>query len=297
MYDVLILGGGPAGCTAALYCARSALRCVVLTETVGGQMALTPHIDNYPGAAAADGFALAEKMREQARSAGAEFVSRTVQTVSLAGNVKSADGFHGKTAILATGASAKRLGLANEAALLGRGVSYCAACDGAFFRGKRVGVVGGGNTAAGDALLLSRICSEVHLIHRRDALRAGAAERQALCGLKNLHIHWNSEVTALLADEFLRGVELHSLSDNTRRELALDGLFVAIGRTPQSALFAEVDRDEAGYLKADESTLTNLPGVFAAGDVRTKSLRQIVTATADGAVSAFAAENYLRGRP
>lgn len=294
MYDVLILGGGPAGCSAALYCARSALRCVVLEGAVGGQMALTPHIDNYPGFPSADGFALAQKMRQQAQTAGAEFAAHTVQSVSLAGRVKTADGFSGKTAILATGASARRLGLANEAALIGRGVSYCAACDGAFFRGKRVAVIGGGNTAAGEALLLSHICSEVHLIHRRDTLRAGAAERQALCGLHNLHIHWNCEVAQLLADDFLRGAVLRSLGDGAISELALDGLFVAIGRSPTTALFTEVDRDDAGYLKADESTHTNLPGVFAAGDVRTKPLRQIVTAVADGAVSALAAEEYLR---
>ena len=294
MYDVMILGGGPAACAAALYCARSALRCVVLEGTPGGQMALTQHVDNYPGLPDADGFVLARKMREQAQRAGAEFVAHTAESVSLAGNVKKADGFSAKTAILATGASARRLGLANEAALLGRGVSYCAACDGAFFRGKRVGVVGGGNTAAGDALLLSRICSEVHLIHRRDALRASAAERQALCGLDNLHIHWNCEVTELLADEFLRGVVLLSLADGSREELALDGLFVAIGRDPETGLFCEVERDARGYLKADETTRTNLHGVFAAGDVRTKPLRQIVTAVADGAVSALAAEKFLR---
>lgn len=296
MYDVMILGGGPAGCTAALYAARAGLSCAVLEGLAGGQVALTPRVENYPGAPGMDGQALAALMRRQAEEAGAEFLRQYAAEVSLTGEVKSAGTVSARTAILATGASPRRLGLDGEEALTGRGVSYCAACDGAFFRGRRVAVVGGGNTAVSDVLHLSKLCSEVHLIHRRGRLRASAVGKEALCRLKNLHIHWNCEVRELIAGEFLEGVRLENMESREEKILPLDGIFVAIGRAPETALFAGmVETDEDDYLLADETMCTSLPGVFAAGDVRKKPVRQIVTAVADGAVAAMAAERYLAG--
>lgn len=297
MYDVMILGGGPAGCTAALYGARAGLSCVVLEGLAGGQVALTPRVENYPGAPGMDGQALAALMRRQAEEAGAEFLRLYAAEVSLTDEVKSAGNVSARTAILATGASPRRLGLAGEEELTGRGISYCAACDGAFFRGRRVAVVGGGNTAVSNVPYLSKLCSEVHLIHRRGTLRASAVGKEALCRLDNLHIHWNCEARELIAGEFLEGVRLENTADGKVETLPLDGIFVAIGRAPETTLFAGmVETDEDGYLLADESTRTSLPGVFAAGDVRKKPVRQIVTAVADGAVAAMAAERYLAER-
>ena len=300
IYDVMIVGGGPAGYTAALYCARAGLSTLVLENlSAGGQIALTEQVDNYPGFdEGIDGFTLGQKMEAQAERFGAETELAEVLSLSLQGEVKSAvttEGtFQARVVILATGANPRPLGVADEEAFLGRGVHYCAACDGMFYRGKTVAVVGGGNTAAADALLLSRVAKEVHLIHRRDSLRATKIYHQPLQEASNVVFHWNSTVESLLPGEAFTGLRLRDKVSGAVTDLACDGVFISIGRSPNTALVAgQVELDPAGYVVADETTRTNLPGVFAVGDVRTKALRQVVTAAADGAVASHYAEEYL----
>lgn len=298
-YDVAVIGGGPGGYTAALYCARSGRSVVVLEKlSAGGQMATTDQVDNYPGFdEGINGFELAERMERQAQRFGAVTVYAEVTGVELSAcpkRIESSEGeFTADAVILATGASPRELGLPGEGALRGRGVAYCATCDGMFFKDKTVAVAGGGNTAVEDALYLSRLCKKVWLIHRRDRLRASAVYHRAL-EEQGVEIIWNTRITALRREKRLTGLELEDVNTGARRELACDGLFVAVGRVPDTALFAEqVDMDGAGYVAADESTRTSIPGVFAVGDVRTKAVRQIVTAAADGAVAAHYAEEYL----
>lgn len=299
-YDVAVVGGGPGGYTAALYCARAGFSVVVLERLApGGQMATTGQIDNYPGfPQGVDGFELGQRMQEGAHRFGAETVTAQVTALHLTERPKrletSAGSFTARCVILATGAYPRELGLPEEGELRGRGVSYCATCDGMFYRGKTVAVVGGGNSAAGEALYLSRLCETVYLIHRRDALAAspGYLPQLQAAGVKLL---WNSRVTGLVRQEqLLSGLEVEDIPSGTRRTLACQGLFVAIGREPDTQLVrGQIDLDEKGYILAGEDTKTSLPGVFAVGDARQKPLRQIVTATADGAVAAWAAEQYL----
>ena len=300
IYDMIVIGGGPAGYTAALYAARAGLSTLVLEKlTAGGQMALTERIDNYPGfAEGIDGFTLGERMQQGAERFGAVTEYAEVYAARLSERVKTletdAGVFHGRTVVIAAGASPRTLGVPGEDALVGRGVHYCAACDGAFYQGKTVAVVGGGNSAAADALTLSRIAQKVYLIHRRDSLRATKVYHKPLLDAPNVELCWNSTVAALLHGEHLTGLRLRNTETGTERELACDGVFVSVGRSPATALFREeLALDDAGYIAADESTRTNLPGVFAAGDVRTKALRQVVTAAADGAVAAHYAAEYL----
>ena len=300
-YDVIIVGGGPAGYTAALYAARAGLSVLVLEKlTPGGQMGITPQVDNYPGfPEGIDGFALSMNMKQGAERFGAKTKLETVTNLDLLDKEKRVCTAKGEYAagavILATGASPRELGLARERELRGKGVSYCATCDGMFYRGKTVAVVGGGNTAVSDVLYLSRLCERVALIHRRDTLRASQVYLGPLQEAENIDFFWNSEVTELLGDEKLSGVKIKSKTDGAEQELACEGLFVAIGRQPESDLFEGVlDLTQQGYVQADETTRTNVPGVFAVGDLREKPLRQIVTAAADGAVAAEQAELYLR---
>lgn len=300
IYDVVILGGGPAGYTAALYAARGGLSTLVLEKmAAGGQMTQTVQIDNYPGFdEGIDGYTLGDKMRKGAERFGAQTRYTEITAARLSGDVKeitTRDGvFYGKTVIIATGADHRHLGIAGEEDLIGRGVGYCATCDGNFYRNKTVAVVGGGNSAAADALFLSRIVKKVILIHRRDSLRASKVYHEPLKKVENLEFRWNSQVTELLSDQVLTGVKLRDVHSGEESTLSVDGLFISIGRTPATELFREeLELDPSGYIVADESTRTNIPGVFAAGDVRTTPLRQIVTATADGAVAATAAQEYL----
>ena len=300
IYDMIIIGGGPGGYTAALYAARAGLKVVVLEKlSAGGQMALTNQVDNYPGFEdGIDGFSLGEKMQLQAERFGARTELTEVTSVDLGSPVKivnTTDGtFYGKTVIIATGANPRTLGIAKEKELVGRGVNYCAACDGMFYKGKTVVVVGGGNTAAADALLLSRIAKKVIIVHRRDTLRATKIYHAPLMQAENVEFRWNSAVTQLLHGDRLTGVMLQNLQSGEVSELACDGIFVSIGRSPASRLFAkQLALDDSGYIIAGEDTKTNLPGVFAIGDVRTKQVRQIVTAVADGAVASHHAEMYL----
>ncbi len=300
IYDAVIVGGGPGGYAAALYCARAGLSTVVLEKLApGGQMGLTAQIDNYPGFdEGISGFALGDKMRKGAERFGAKTQVTEVLSLQLEGTekrVETADGtILGRTVILATGARAKGLGLPGEETMAGRGLSFCAACDGMFYRGKTVVVVGGGNSAVGDALLLSRLCQKVILVHRRDTLRASRVYHKPLLEAENVEVHWNSTVTQLLQDFRLTGVRIKNTVTGEETDLPCDGLFISIGRAPATELVKDqLTLDPAGYVVADESTRTNLPGVFAVGDVRTKALRQVVTAAADGAVAAHYAEAYL----
>lgn len=299
IYDMIVIGGGPAGYTAALYAARSGLSTLVLEKlTAGGQMTNTEQIDNYPGfPEGIGGFELGERMQKAALRFGAENQFAEVKSAELAGPVKRIrtrkKEFQARTVVLATGAYPRKTGVEGEERLVGRGVAYCAACDGMFYKDKTVAVYGGGNSAVEDALLLSRICKKVYLIHRRDALRATKVYQDALFQ-SGVEMVWNSRITSFLSDKRLTGVELEDTKTGEKRELLLDGLFVAIGRIPDTKLFAgQVDMDEAGYLIADETTRTSLPGVFAAGDARTKQLRQVITAASDGAMAAWSAEGYL----
>lgn len=297
-YDVAVIGGGPGGYTAALYCARSGYSVIVLEKlSPGGQMATTGQVDNYPGFdEGIDGFELGEKMQKGAERFGVETAFVNVTEVKLDGDVKiittSKGEIEARAVVLATGASPRELGLAEEKMLRGRGVAYCATCDGMMYKGKTVVVVGGGNSAAADALYLSKICKKVYLVHRRDSLRAS---RIYLEPLKNSGIEfvWNSRVTEILHDKKVSGVMVTN-NDGSVKEIACDGVFAAIGRVPDTGLFeGQVEMDKQGYLIADETTRTNLPGVFAVGDARTKPLRQIVTAAADGAVASHYIEEYL----
>lgn len=300
-FDVIIIGGGPAGYTAALYTVRSGFSTLVIERmAAGGQMNETTQIDNYPGFDdGIDGFSLGMKMQSGARRFGAETKYAEVKSVELQGNVKKIetdDGIYtAKAVIIATGAGHKHLGVEHESELVGKGVGYCASCDGMFYRGKTVAVVGGGNSAAADALVLSRIAKKVHLIHRRDSLRATKVYHEPLEKAENVQFHWNSAVSRLVYGEKLNGVVIKDVNSGEEQELELDGLFISIGRDPATALFrGQLELDAGGYIVAGESTETSLPGVFAVGDVRTKVVRQIVTAASDGAVAAHYVEEYLK---
>ena len=302
VYDMIVVGGGPGGYTAALYAARSGLDTLVLEKlSAGGQMALTEAIDNYPGfEESIDGFTLADKMQRQAERFGAKSEYAEVERVDLAASPKvletSAGVFYGRTVALATGAGPRELGLANEAALTGRGVAYCAACDGMRYRGRTVVVVGGGNSAAGDALALSRVAKKVILVHRRDSLRATKVYHEPLMRAENMEFRWNSAVTELLGGDRLTGVRLRDLRTGEETQLDCDGVFISVGRKPATELVqGQLELDRGGYIVADETTKTSLPGVYAVGDVRTKPLRQVVTAVADGAMAVHMAEEYLAG--
>lgn len=300
IYDVIIIGGGPGGYTAALYAARAGLDVLVLEKlSAGGQMALTSQIDNYPGfESGVDGFELAEKMQAGAERFGAKTELAEVYSAELKDKIKKMNTSEGvflaRTVVISTGASPRELGLEKEQALVGRGVNYCAACDGMFFRGKKVAVVGGGNSAAADALLLSRICEKVTVIHRRDELRATKIYHEPLMQAENVEFAWDSVVTDLIFEDGFEGVKLKNVKTEEERELSCDGVFISVGRKPVTDFLAgQVELDAAGYIIADESGRTNIPGVFAVGDVRTKALRQIVTAVADGANASHYIDEYL----
>ena len=300
IYDMVIVGGGPAGYTAALYAARAGMQVILLEKlSPGGQMALSHQIDNYPGFEdGIDGFELAEKMQRHAEKFGAESEFAEVRSLELEGKVKkihtSQGTYLGKTVLIATGANPKVLGLPNEEKLVGRGVHYCAACDGMFYRGKTVVIVGGGNSAAAEALVLSRVAKEVILVHRRDTLRATKIYHEPLMKAENITFRWNSEVSQLLENGRVTGVVLKNRNTGEESQVVCDGVFVSIGRSPATALVKDqLALDENGYILADESTKTNIPGVFVIGDIRTKALRQIITAAADGATAVHYAEEYL----
>ena len=302
IYDMIVVGGGPGGYTAALYAARAGFDALVLEQlSAGGQMALTEQVDNYPGfEEGIDGFSLAEKMQRQTERFGAVTEYAQVDRLDLAAEPKvletSEGTYFARTVVIATGASPRELGLPNEAALVGRGVAYCAACDGMRYKDKTVVVVGGGNSAAADALLLSRIARKVILVHRRDKLRATKVYHNPLMKAENLEFRWNSTVTELLHDGKLTGVRLKDVQTGEESVLPCDGVFISVGRKPATELVrGQLELDGNGYIVADETTKTSIPGVYAVGDVRTKPLRQVVTAVADGATAVSMAEEYLVG--
>ena len=302
IYDMVILGGGPGGYTAALYAARSGLDVLVLEKlSAGGQMALTSQIDNYPGfPEGVDGFELGMKFQEQAEKFGAKTEYAEVRSMNLRvvpRVITTSEGdYFARTVVIATGAGARKLGLPDEERLTGRGIGYCAHCDGMFYRGKTVAIVGGGNSAAAEALYLSRIAKKVILIHRRDSLRATKVYHEPLKKLENLEFRWNSGITELLGGERLSGVRVKNYLTDEEEELQVDGVFVSIGRKPATELLEGQLKLEGGYIVADESTQTSIPGVYAVGDVRTKALRQIITAASDGANAAHHAEEWLSGQ-
>lgn len=303
-YDLIVVGGGPAGYTAALYGARVGLSVLVLEMlSPGGQMATTSQIDNFPGlAAGVDGFAIGEQMQAAAEAFGAKSLFAEVTALELRTQPKtvttSEGTFAARAVILATGAAPRRLGLPGEDALTGRGISYCATCDGMFYKGKTVAVLGGGNTAAAEALELAHLCEKVYLVHRRDTLRADAIYEAPLRAARNIEYVWNKQVLALEHGDTLTGLRLKDTVTGAESTLAVDGAFVAIGRAPNTALAeGQLALAPGGYIPAGENTATAIPGVYAAGDLRTKPLRQIVTAAADGAVAATQAAAWLRAQP
>ena len=299
-YDMLIIGGGPAGYTAALYASRAGLdTCVLERMAPGGQMALTGDIDNYPGFdEGIDGFTLGMKMQAGAHRFGAVTDYAEVLSLDLTSPWKRVETtlgtYLGKTLVIAAGANPRALGIDGEEALLGRGVHYCAHCDGRFYKGKTVVVVGGGNSAAADALHLSRLAEKVYVVHRRDTLRAEKIYHEPLMQAENVEFLWNSTVEGFAVGERLSGVTIRNTVSGEKTDLACDGVFVSIGRQPATAFLGGcVSLDEHGYILADETTKTNVPGVYAVGDIRTKRLRQVITAAADGAAAVHEAEEYL----
>ena len=298
MYDVVILGAGPAGLTAGIYAARGGLSvAIVENQAPGGQAALTAEIENYPGFETISGFDLTARMVAQCEGLGVVFVYDNPVNVSLEGAVKTVETAYsgtveGRALIIATGALPRPLGVPRESELLGGGVSYCATCDGAFFRGKPVAVVGGGNTAVEDALYLERFASEVYLIHRRDALRADALLSERITK-STVKILWDTVVTDLVGSPRLQSLNVKNVKTGETSSVRVDGFFIAAGRKPASEGLNGVALNESGYILTDDEMRTNIDGVFAAGDVRRKSLRQVVTAAADGALSAENAVKYV----
>lgn len=300
IFDTVIVGGGPGGYTAALYTARANLSTLVLEKlSPGGQMGTTDMIDNYPGfPEGVNGFDLALQMKQGAERFGAKTELSEVISLSLSGDVKQIRTkkgmYQARTVVLALGAHPRELGLERERELRGKGVSYCATCDGMFYKGKTVAVVGGGNTAVADVLYLSRICERVILIHRRDQLRASKVYLEPLKQAKNVEFLWDSQVTELMGDGVVTGIRVLNKRVGKISPVECSALFIAVGHQPNTDLLkGQIDMDEAGYVLADETTRTNLPGVFAVGDLRKKPLRQVVTATADGAVAAYYIEEHF----
>ena len=299
MYDIIIVGAGPAGLTAAIYARRASKSVLVLEAmTYGGQIINTPDIENYPVAAHISGLDFANKVYEQATALGAEVVFEKVTEIKDGGKEKTVvtpdNTYTCKAVIIATGSENRKLGVEGEEQLVGRGISYCATCDGAFYKKKTVAVVGGGNTALEDALYLSDLAETVYLIHRRDAFRGDEATVNALKERSNVKFIYNSTVTKLNADKRLTSIEVTDKNTGEVSTVEVNGLFVAVGRIPENQNFAQIIKlDEAGYIEAGEDCLTNVPGIFAAGDNRVKTVRQLVTAAADGAVAATAAIKYI----
>lgn len=300
MYDIVIVGGGPAGFTAALYAARARLDILLIEKMIsGGQMATTYLMENFPGfEEPISGPDLALRMENQARRFGAHIINDAVTELVLDKQIKviktPKDTFRSKTVILSMGARPRELGLTNEKKLRGSGVSYCATCDGAFFKDRVVAVVGGGDTAAEDAIYLTRFCPKVYLIHRRDSLRATKVLQEAVFNNKKIEIIWDSAVEEIKGDFGVEGIKVKNLKSNETQELSVEGIFVAIGVLPNTGLVkGKVELNEAGYVITDDNMLTNIFGVYAAGDIREKVLRQVITAASDGAVAAYMAERYI----
>lgn len=302
IYDVIVVGSGPAGLAAAIYAQRARLSALVLEKEYmsGGQVVNTYEVDNYPGLPEIGGFELGMKFREHAEKLGARFINIEVRHIELEdeGRVKvvytDREEYRARTLVLAMGARHRKLGVPGEENLTGMGVSYCATCDGAFFKGRTVAVVGGGDVAAEDALFLARGCAKVFLIHRRDELRAAAILQEQLKKHENVEFLWDTEVTGIVGDDHLDCLKIRNKKDGSERMLDVDGLFIAVGTVPDTGFITNIlQLDEGGYIIAGEDGKTEIPGIFAAGDVRTKQLRQIVTAVSDGANAITSVQAYL----
>ena len=301
MYDIIIIGSGPAGLSAAIYAQRACLDTIVIEKNgiSGGQVLNTWEVDNYPGFPGVTGFELSRQFREHANKLGARVVQDEVVQVELSGNVKKVvceeETYEARCVILASGAHHRTLEVPGEEELRGAGVSYCATCDGAFFRGRTVAVVGGGDAALEDAIFLARMCEKVYIVHRRDKLRGAKRLQERLQALENIEFVWNSETVAIEGDAQVEALRLRQTKTGEERRLDVEGVFIAVGIAPESELYAgQLELDEQGYIRADESGQTSVPGVFAAGDVRIKALRQILTAASDGANCVASAERYLQ---
>ncbi len=307
MYDLIIVGSGPAGLSAAVYAKRAGLNVLVLEKSPmsGGQVLNTYEVDNYLGLPGINGFDLGMKFREHADKMGAEFMEAEVAEVETdtelsgfgeRGHIVKTDkgDFGAKTLLIATGASYAKLGVVGEEELSGRGVSYCATCDGAFFKNRTAAVVGGGDVAAEDAVFLARICKKVYLLHRRDELRAAKILQDKVKELPNIEILWNTVVEEIQGNGQVTGMQIRNVVSGEKSSIAVDGVFIAVGIRPNSDVFKEIaECDSKGYLIAGEDCATNVPGIFVAGDIRTKSLRQVITAVADGANAIAGIQNYL----
>lgn len=300
IYDIVIIGSGPAGLSAAVYASRAKLENLVIEKAMmsGGQVLNTYEVDNYLGMPGSNGFDMGMKFREHAESMGAKFLVENVKKIEeIDGNyriVTEKEEIETKTVIIATGAKHRKLGVLGEEIFSGKGVSYCATCDGAFFRNKITAVVGGGDVAVEDAIFLARMCQKVYVIHRRDNFRAAKSLTERLMELENVEIIWDTVVEEIKGEEMVSSILIENKKTGQKEEKKVDGVFIAVGIEPNSAEFKNfVEQDESGYIKSDETGKTDKAGIFAAGDVRTKMLRQIVTAVSDGANAVTSAEKYL----
>ena len=299
IYDLIIIGSGPAGLSAAIYAQRARLETLVLEKEMvsGGQVLTTYEVDNYPGLPGINGFDMGMKFREHADNLGAAFETDVVLKVEDQGEVKQVvcenETYKAKTVLIATGAAHRKLGVPGEEELGGMGVSYCATCDGAFFRNKVTAVVGGGDVALEDAIFLARLCKKVYLIHRRDELRGARSLQEAVFKQENIEVVWDSVVEKIQGENMVESLALKNKKTGETSELEVNGVFIAVGITPNSQTFEGLVDMEQGYIVAGEDCRTSVPGIFAAGDVRTKQLRQIITAAADGANAVTSVERYL----